>query len=72
MKNSPPNRSLLGKFERDLSIQESRFLKHIKKKHKGYPVDNCHDCGYYIQAIMNDKDVINNLQKNRQFLPQNR
>lgn len=61
----PPNKSLLEKFEKDLESQKKLFFKHIKNKHKGFPVETCHTCGYFAQAITNDKDVIRDLSENK-------
>ena len=53
---------LILKVRKDLELQEKRFLRHISTKHKGFPVEECHNCGYYIQAILNDKEIIKSLE----------
>jgi len=56
------NLSPVAEAKECLQILESEWLLHMKRKHKGFPVANCHRCGDYKVGIRGAKDFIKHFE----------
>jgi len=60
----------LNQWKDNLIITGNLVQDHLIKKHRGLPASTCHDCLFYQDTILNDREAIAKLEKKLSELDQ--